>query len=56
MIKKTRDEAYYWAAFHKEKKMYQTLDNIKEELETKGKLEKEPVEEEEKQETLLDIN
>lgn len=50
MIKKTRDEVYYWAAFNKEKKMYRALDNIKEELENEGKLKKEP--KKEKQETL----
>jgi len=55
MIKKTRDEAYYWSAFHKEKSMYKALDGIKEELENKGKLEKEEDEEEEEQKT-LDIN
>lgn len=33
MIKKTRDESYYWAAFHKEKKMYKALDGLKTELE-----------------------
>ncbi len=32
MIKKTRDEGYYWAAFNKEKKMYKVLNNIKEDL------------------------
>ncbi len=32
MIKKTRDESYYWAAFHKEKKMYKAINGIKEEL------------------------
>ena len=32
MIKKTLDEAYYWSAFHKEKKMYKAIDGIKEEL------------------------
>jgi len=32
MLKKTMDEAYYWAAFHKEKKMYASLDNVKEKL------------------------
>ena len=32
MIKKTLDEAYYWSAFNKEKKMYKSLDSLKEEL------------------------
>lgn len=41
MITGTRDEAYYWAAFHKEKKMYSAINGIKKELENnnkKGKL------------------
>lgn len=29
VTKKTRDEAYYWSAFNKEKKMYQLLGNMK---------------------------
>lgn len=32
MIKGTRDESYFWAAFHKEKKMHSVLEDIKEEL------------------------
>jgi len=32
ITKKTRDESYYWAAFHREKKMYTTIDSIREEL------------------------
>ncbi len=32
VTKKTRDEAYYWVAFSKEKKMYKTLNTIKEDL------------------------
>ncbi len=28
----TRDEAYYWAAFHKEKRMHKAIDGIKQEL------------------------
>lgn len=35
ITKNTRDEAYYWAAFHKEKKMYQVLDTMKLELDNK---------------------
>jgi len=35
ITKNTRDESYYWTAFHKEKKMYQALEEIKSELETK---------------------
>jgi Fanconi anemia group M protein len=34
MIGKTRDEAYYWSAFHKEKKMYRAIQNIKEDLDS----------------------
>jgi|GEM_PF-2178441 len=37
MIKNTRDEAYYWAAFNKEKRMHSAIDSIKEELENKEK-------------------
>lgn len=33
MNQKTRDEVYYWAAFHKEKKMYKALEGMKEEFE-----------------------
>lgn len=29
----TRDESHYWAAFHKEKKMYKVLDGLKKDLE-----------------------
>ncbi len=36
MLKKTIDEAYYWSAFHKEKKMYQALNGLKEELESEN--------------------
>lgn len=32
MTKATRDESYYWAAFHKEKKMYKALDSIKQDM------------------------
>jgi len=35
ITKGTRDEAYYWAAFHKEKKMYKAINHIKEDLENK---------------------
>ncbi len=37
MIKKTRDEAYYWAAFHKERKMYQSLKELDKEFKAKEK-------------------
>ncbi len=33
ITKGTRDEGYYWSAFHKEKKMYRAIDNIKKDLE-----------------------
>ena len=35
VTKGTRDEAYYWSAFHKEKKMYKAINHIKEDLENK---------------------
>lgn len=35
LTKKTRDESYYWAAFHKEKKMYKAIDDIKSDFEDK---------------------
>lgn len=48
ITKKTRDESYYWAAFHKEKKMYKAIDSIKQDFENeKNKTE------EEKQEKLF---
>jgi len=34
MIKKTRDEAYHWAAFNKEKKMHRAIQNVKDDLES----------------------
>ena len=40
MIKNTRDEAYYWVAFHKEKRMYQALNGLKEELENEKNIQK----------------
>jgi Fanconi anemia group M protein len=33
LVKGTRDEAYYWAAFHKEKKMHRAIQSIKDDLE-----------------------
>jgi Fanconi anemia group M protein len=70
MLAKTRDEAYYWSAFHKEKKMYSALKGIKEDLdsgelsfnesEEGDELEEEFDEEEEEkkveQKTLFDIH
>ncbi|MEM3405561.1 MAG: DEAD/DEAH box helicase family protein [Candidatus Pacearchaeota archaeon] len=35
MIKKTRDEYYYWASFHKEKKMYNVINDINKEINNK---------------------
>ena len=35
ITKKTRDEAYYWSAFNKEKKMHKAIDSLKEEFENK---------------------
>lgn len=37
MTKNTRDEAYHWVAYHKEKKMYRVLDDIKEKMKYQGK-------------------
>jgi len=63
MIKKTRDEAYHWAAFHKEKKMYRAIEQVKESLDQKNSksssnLNSNPgIERESKeQKTLFDIN
>ena len=36
MTKKTLDEAYYWAAFHKERKMYGVLDKMQKEFNSKN--------------------
>ena len=36
MIKGTRDEAYHWASFHKEKKMYKAIEQIKQDLDNKS--------------------
>lgn len=38
ITKKTRDESYYWAAFHREKKMYGILDNIQKNFDKNGNL------------------
>jgi Fanconi anemia group M protein len=35
LIKKTRDESYYWASFNKEKKMYSAMEDIKERMNNK---------------------
>ncbi len=37
MTKHTRDEAYYWAAYHKERKMYGVLNDMQEHLKRKTK-------------------
>ncbi len=47
MIKKTRDEAYHWAAFHKEKKMHRAIQSIKDDLDEKQ------IADEKKQKTLF---
>lgn len=39
ITRNTRDEGYYWAAFHKEKRMHKAIDSIKKDLEN-GKLNK----------------
>ncbi len=39
ITKKTRDEGYYWAAFHREKKMHKALKSMKKDLEDKEKQE-----------------
>ncbi|MFH1308057.1 MAG: DEAD/DEAH box helicase [archaeon] len=41
VTKGTRDESYYWAAFHKEKKMYKAIDGLKKELDNVNKGQKE---------------
>ncbi|MEM2478922.1 MAG: helicase-related protein [Candidatus Pacearchaeota archaeon] len=41
MAEKTRDEGYYWAAFHKENKMHRIIDKIDEKLNKKEKEKKE---------------
>jgi Fanconi anemia group M protein len=40
LTKNTMDESHYWAAFHKEKKMYSALENLKEELDREPSKEK----------------
>ena len=37
VTKKTRDESYYWSAFHREKKMYSAIQSINDDLDS-GKL------------------
>jgi len=41
ITKKTRDEGYYWSAFHKEKRMHNAIENIKEEFKN-GKFQPNP--------------
>lgn len=41
MIKKTRDEAHHWAAFHKEKRMYAAIKSVKETLNFNSDIQKE---------------
>jgi len=38
VTKNTRDESYYWAAFHREKKMYSAIDSVRSELRDNKKL------------------
>jgi len=37
MVKGTRDESYHWAAYHKEKRMYNVLNDLKEKMKEKSK-------------------
>ena len=37
MTQGTRDESYHWAAYHKEKKMYKTLEDMQNNLKNKLK-------------------
>ena len=39
ITKNTRDEAYYWAAFHKEKKMHAAIQHVKDNLDLNNKIE-----------------
>ncbi|MBM3234271.1 DEAD/DEAH box helicase [Candidatus Pacearchaeota archaeon] len=41
VTKKTRDESYYWAAFQKEKKMKQAIEDIQKEFDEKEKIKQE---------------
>lgn len=52
MTKNTLDETFYWSAFHKEKRMYKAIQNIKQELED-GKLNKNQLKNKENQKTLF---
>jgi len=53
MIKGTRDEAYYWAAFHKEKKMHAAINNIKKEMEKSNNQNQTNIKQKPKQKTLV---
>lgn len=53
VTKKTRDEGYYWVAFHKEKKMYKALDKIKNEFENSGEVISDYDKDKDKQEKLF---
>ena len=48
ITKATRDEAYHWAAFHKEKKMHKVIDDMKKDFENNKKPEEKKQEEKEK--------
>ena len=52
VTKKTRDESYYWSAFHKEKQMHKAIDDIKKEFAT-GKITNNQANNKEKQERLF---
>ncbi|PIN90704.1 hypothetical protein COU57_02650 [Candidatus Pacearchaeota archaeon CG10_big_fil_rev_8_21_14_0_10_32_14] len=52
VTKKTRDESYYWSAFHKEKKMYSAIQSITEDIES-GKINFSDENKFEKQKTLI---
>lgn len=53
LTEKTRDESYYYAAFHKEKKMYRAIQSVKENLEFNSKINSPGKSEGKKQKTLF---
>ncbi len=48
MTLKTRDEAYYWSAFNKEKKMYKAIDSLQKDFDNDFKNKDNPDKEEQK--------
>ena len=48
VTKNTRDESYYWSAFHKEKRMQNAIKSIKDDLINKTELKSEEIEKEQK--------